>query len=291
MRKSCTWIALVLILGCGGADKPSEQAAAAPPSPIGFLPSADGVPVRYAMQGDGPIALVFIHGWCCDRSHWSNQVDFFSRDHTVVTLDLPGHGESGMERPGWPLSAFGEDVKAVIEGLGLERVVLIGHSMGGAVALDAARLLPDRVLGIVGVDTLHDAVWELDPEQVNEIIAAFEADFFGACDGFVRRMFLPDADPGLVDRVANGMCDAPPEVALTLLKQYFDWDIPESMSAVEMPLRCINGTVEPTRVEVNRRYSPDYEALIMDGVGHFPMLERPEEFNRLLAEVVEELTG
>ena len=63
------------------------------------------------------------------------------------------------------------------------------------------------------------------------------------------------------------------------------------MSAIDMPLRCINGTVKATRVEVNRRYARDYEALIMEGTGHFPMLERPEEFNRLLAEVVEELTG
>ena len=123
----------------------------------------------------------------CDRSHWSNQIDFFSRDHTVVALDLPGHGESGMERPGWPLAGYGKDVKAVIESLGLERVVLVGHSMGGPVALETARLIPDRVLGVVGVDTLQDAESKrLDPVQAKEILAAFEADFFGTCDGFVR---------------------------------------------------------------------------------------------------------
>jgi pimeloyl-ACP methyl ester carboxylesterase len=290
MRKTGTWVALVVVLACGGGEPPPEPAA--PPSPVGDIASGDGVPVRYAMQGDGPIALVFIHGWCCDRSHWSNQIDFFSRDHTVVTLDLPGHGESGMERPGWPLAAFGADVRAVIEGLGLERVVLVGHSMGGPVALDTARLIPERILGIVGVDTLHNAEWELDSEQAKQIVAEFEADFSGTCDGLVRDyFFLPDADPALVDRVASGMCDAPPEVALAIWKQFLDWDIPGAMSAVDLPLRCINGTGEETKVEVNRKYARDYEVLLIDGTGHVPMLERPDEFNRLLAEVVEELTG
>ncbi len=63
------------------------------------------------------------------------------------------------------------------------------------------------------------------------------------------------------------------------------------MSAVDLPLRCINATYEETKVEVNRKYARDYEVLLIEDTGHFPMLERPDEFNRLLAEVIEELTG
>lgn len=291
MRKTGTWIALVLAVACGG-EAPREQADATPVSPTGSIAAADGVPIRYEMQGDGPIALVFVHGWCCDRSYWENQVDFFSPDHTVVTLDLPGHGESGMDRPGWPLDAFASDVQAVVEGLDLPRVVLVGHSMGGPIVLDAARLIPERVLGVVAVDTLQDAEWELTSEQTARALAEFEADFAGTCDSLVRGyFFLPDSDPDLVDRVASGMCDAQPEVALTIWKQFLEWDFPKLMSAVDLPLRCINATYEETKVEVNRKYARDYEVLLIEDTGHFPMLERPDEFNRLLAEVVEELTG
>lgn len=59
------------------------------------VPAADGVPIRYTVQGKGDTALVFIHCWGCNRQLWDNQVSLFARTHRVVTIDLPGHGESG----------------------------------------------------------------------------------------------------------------------------------------------------------------------------------------------------
>ena len=79
MRKACTIIALALVVGCGGSEPP---------------------PVQYAIHGEGPIALVFIHGWACDPGHWANAIDHFSGQHTVVTLDLPGDGKSGSDPAG-----------------------------------------------------------------------------------------------------------------------------------------------------------------------------------------------
>ena len=93
--------------------------------------SVDGVPIHYDVQGNGATALVFVHGWCCDRHYWDRQVSHFPH-YTVATLDLAGHGESGRDRTRWTMPAFGQDVVAVVEQLGLEQVVLIGHSMGGA---------------------------------------------------------------------------------------------------------------------------------------------------------------
>ena len=92
--------------------------------------SSDNVPIYYEVQGDGEPALVFIHGWCCDRSYWREQMGEFAQQYKVVTVDLAGHGESGLDRKAWTMSAFGEDVVAVVESLGLDKVVLIGHSMG-----------------------------------------------------------------------------------------------------------------------------------------------------------------
>lgn len=116
--------------------------------------SADGVPIHYDVRGNGVPALIFIHGWCCDRSYWQKQMDYFAPLHTVVAIDLAGHGDSGLNRETWSMEAFGQDVAAVVEGLDLRQVILIGHSLGGTVMIAAALQLPGRVIALIGADTL-----------------------------------------------------------------------------------------------------------------------------------------
>ena len=77
--------------------------------------STDGIPLSYEVHGTGLPALVFVHGWSCDRTYWSKQLDHFAQKYQVVALDLAGHGESGFGREAWTMSAFGSDVVAVVE--------------------------------------------------------------------------------------------------------------------------------------------------------------------------------
>ena len=118
-----------------------------------FTNSFDGVPLLYDVDGLGSPALVFVHGWSCDRTYWERQFDHFKSEHLVVMLDLAGHGESGLDRTAWSMEAFGKDVASVVEKLDLNKVVLIGHSMGGTVILEAAQILPSRISALVPVDT------------------------------------------------------------------------------------------------------------------------------------------
>jgi pimeloyl-ACP methyl ester carboxylesterase len=278
-----------LSFACGGATT-SPPEATEPPSGPGTVNAPDGVPVAYTVTGSGSPALVFIHGWMCDQTHWAEQINRFSAGRTVVTLDLPGHGRSGMEREGWPLMAFGADVAAVIDHLELERVILVGHSMGGPVALEAARLMPNRVIGVVGVDSLQDADSQTDPDQKAAILAAFESDFEGTCARFVSSMFTEGTDPDLVERVRAGMCAGPSEVGIELMRQFVDYDLGVALAAVDVPVRCVNCAIWPTNIEANRAYHADFDAVIIDGPGHFLMLEAPEEFNTRLVEVIAEIS-
>jgi sigma-B regulation protein RsbQ len=91
---------------------------------VGSAKAADGVEIRYEAAGSGEPALVFVHGWSCNRSYWRAQMDHFAAYHRVVAVDLGGHGESGLGRKDWTMAAFGGDVRAVVEALGLKRVVL-----------------------------------------------------------------------------------------------------------------------------------------------------------------------
>jgi pimeloyl-ACP methyl ester carboxylesterase len=283
-------IGAVLLISCGGQtpsrDAPSHDAAPPPADwEAGTAESADGVAIRYAAYGDGDTGVVLIHGWSCDRGHWDAQVGALEDDLTVVVVDLAGHGHSGAERDDWSMNAFGEDVRAVVEQLGMNRVVLVGHSMGGPVALEAAGIMPERVVGIVGVDTFHDLDAKPDEAEWQALMEAWEADFPGSCDLFVRSMFLPTSDPELVEDVIADLCDADPSVAVELMRRFPDYDQAEAARRLNVPVRSINAALWPTDVEGNREIA-DYDAVIVEDVGHFLMMERPDEFNAHLEEVV-----
>lgn len=251
----------------------------------GTARSADGTPIHYLVDGSGEPTLVLIHGWSCDASYWDNQVPVFAATHRVVRVDLAGHGASGQQRARYTIQAFGEDVRSVVEQEKLGQVILVGHSMGGDVMLEAARLLPGKVLGLVAVDTLHDATEKLDPTLLAEWLAGMEKDFPGFVQGFVRAMFAKTAEPALVDKVAADMASAPPAVARSAFAELFAYDEAAGLRAAGAPILAINGTTFPTNVAGNNRFAP-FDVVLQPNVGHFGMLEAPAEFNRLLAEAV-----
>jgi pimeloyl-ACP methyl ester carboxylesterase len=277
------------------AGDDAATATAAEPA-RGTVAAADGVPIVYETRGAGDVAVVFIHCWACNRTFWREQVEPVAADgYRVVALDLPGHGESGTDRAQWSISGLGVDVEAVTDELELERMVLVGHSMGGPVSLEAARRMPGRVLGIACVDTLHNADFEFPPEQVAQLIAAFEADFAGTVAGFVRGMYQPGADPAVVDWTVKEAQATDQEAAIGLMGDFESLDFPALFSGAKVPIRAINAAPAPpmqpvTEVEINRKYA-DFDAVLVEGVGHFLQLERPAELNARLREVVAELAA
>jgi pimeloyl-ACP methyl ester carboxylesterase len=250
--------------------------------------SADDVRICCTVQGEGDPALVFVHGWSCDKSYWEAQEGHFAENHKVVMVDLAGHGESGLDRKEWTIEAFGKDVAAVVKKLGLDRVILIGHSMGGPVITAAARQMPGRVIGLVGVDTFHNVEEEVTKERLDRFTAPFKEDFKEATRKFVRRMFPADADPALVERVVSDMASAPPDIGITAFEALFNYEMKAALKDARVPIYCINSDRYPTDVEAGRRHAMPFELKLMPGIGHFVMMEDPETFNRLLMEVISE---
>lgn len=255
----------------------------------GSTPSADGVAIRYQVSGDGPVSVVFVHGWLGDRSYWRHQLDHFADEHHVVAVDLAGHGASGLDRERWTYRAFGEDVAAVVDSLDLDRVILVGHSMGGPVVLEAARLVPGRVIGIVAVDALHDPeAPEVAAEAIEAFLEPFEADFAGSVRSLVSRaMFVPDSDPALKAWIVEDMASSRPSAGIGALRSNMTWPTTtraEALAALGPPVRLINTDLYPTDREATDRHG--MEVVIMPGVGHFAMLEDPATFNALLASAI-----
>jgi pimeloyl-ACP methyl ester carboxylesterase len=284
---------LTVLLALSGCRTPSGT------DPVAVIPgtvrAADGLPIAYDLRGGGKTTLLFVHCWAGDRSFWRGELDEFARDYRVVAIDLPGHGESGKERKEWSIAGLGEDVKRVVGALDLRRVILVGHSLGGPVSLEAAARLPGRILGVVGVDTLQNADVRLSDEGMRTLAARFEADFDGTMAEMLGSMFAEESAPGVKDWVIAKARAANRPAVLAIFRKFPSFDAKEALSAAKVPVRCVNAVAHPPRgmataVETNRKYA-DYDAVLMDGVGHYPMLERPSEFNARLREVVAALAA
>ncbi|MGQ4877711.1 alpha/beta fold hydrolase [Billgrantia sp. LNSP4103-1] len=278
------YLSLALLLALTG------QALAAEVNWPRMTESADGVPIAYEVQGSGEPTLVFIHGWSCDGRYWRGQVPHFSQEHRVVTIDLAGHGHSGLEREHFTMPAFGEDVKAVLEDLDVEQAILIGHSMGGAVAVEAARLMPERVIGIVGVDTFHHVAPQMTQSDLEQMLAPMQENFSGAAPHFTATMFVEETDATLRDWVIRDMAAAVPDVALSAFQdmgaRHIDGETAQHFQELTIPVMAINADLWPTDIEANRQLQPGFDVVIMEGTDHFLHMARPAEFNRELERMI-----
>jgi pimeloyl-ACP methyl ester carboxylesterase len=255
--------------------------------------SADGVPVCFEARGTGTggPTLVFVHGWSCDRRYWADQLSHFAERYQVVAVDLAGHGESGMGREAWTMPAFGADVVAVAEKLGLGPMVLVGHSMGGEAIVEAALRLGDCVAGLVWVDTYRTLGGAQSAAKLERFLSPFRVDFVAATRNWARSMFVPSSDPELAEWVISDMASAPPEVAIASLQHALSFEpaIVTALQDMTTSVVAINPDYLPNDIEALRRHG--VKAVLMPGVGHFAMMEDPDAFNRLLAEAVDGFTS
>jgi pimeloyl-ACP methyl ester carboxylesterase len=180
----------------------------------------------------------------------------------------------------------------VAKSLGLKRVILVGHSMGGPVALLAAKRMPGTVVAVVGVDSLHNAQSQLPEEVRTKFLADFDKDFKGTMRMVVTGMAHANTDAELKEWLVTRAEAQDPKMALALMRDLFGLDTVMAFREAKVPVRCINSAggyqfFTPTAVETNKKYA-DFGAVIVEGVGHYPMLEKPVDFNRRLRVVLKE---
>ena len=249
--------------------------------------SADDAQIAYNMRGQRGAVVLFIHGWCCNSAFWDAQVDALSNRFRVVTLDLAGHGASRpADKPVYTMAAFGSDVLAVADALAVESCVLVGHSMGGPVAIEAALQLGDRCSLIVGVDTFTEAgFYARQPrDEINRRKARFEADFDGAMLKMIQGLVADRQNTALIDQISRQMSVTDLKVALAALDGLLDWDIEARWPRVDTPVETINSAILGPRNPIDL---PGLGLHLIDGAGHFPMQETPARLNAMLAGILD----
>ncbi|HUK73984.1 MAG TPA: alpha/beta hydrolase [Candidatus Bathyarchaeia archaeon] len=251
--------------------------------------AVDGVQIVYSVAGTEQPALVFIHGGLANRSFWDAELKAFSARYRVIALDLPGHGDSGVERQMWGIPQFGGDVRAVIEAERINHAILFGNSLGGPVAIEAALLIPEKIIAVVGVDTFQSLNYKVDPEEMQQRANAFRTNYSAALSRMVNALFHGDADPALVADTERRMSGTPPEAAYRIFLSMAGYDPSLAARRLRAPLRAINGDLYPTDVEGVRKLKSDFDVVVMKHMGHYPMLERAAEFDHLVAEMITKL--
>ncbi len=293
-------IALV-VFACSKQEPPPPVAAPAAndraePAPgaarIAIAP--DGVHVQYRIYGAGEPALVFIHGWSCDSNYWREQLPAFDKKYTLVTVDLAGHGGTDGNRTDWSIAHFGQDVASALSAVPNKQLILVGHSMGGPVAIEAARLLKGRVIGIIGVDTFKSIGAPAPSKaQVDAALKPFEADFIGQTRTLVAdHLFVKGSHAQLAQQIAYDMSLSPPRVAVPAMRAVLEYDFTEPLKDISVPIVAINSDLgEPVNEARIRKVLPKFRTVTIPGTGHFLMMEDPQRFNPALQAEVTAMLG
>jgi pimeloyl-ACP methyl ester carboxylesterase len=303
MRNTLTaLIAALLVFACSSKEEAAPAAApvagADKPEPTEGAPriaiAPDGIHVQYRVYGQGEPALVLIHGWSCDSNYWREQVPEFKKKYTIVAVDLAGHGGTDGNRSDWSIARFGQDVATALSAVPNNQLILVGHSMGGPVAIEAARLLKGRVIGIIGVETFKSIGAPLPSKaQVDAIMKPFEADFIGHTRALVTEHFFgPNPKPDLVTKIAYDMSLSPPRVAVPSMRALLEYDFSAPLKDVSVPIVAINSDLgEPVNEARIRKVLPNFHSVTLAGDGHFLMMEDPARFNPALEAEIQKLLG
>lgn len=280
-RAAASWFAILalclLLFACAASSTPGYRHAAT-------TPSADESRIAYGVNGQGETAIVFIHGWLCDHTVWRHQIHHFSKSHEVVWLDLAGHGDSTANRERFTMSAFARDVVAVVEAVDAQKVILVGHSMGGPIAIEAAHLLGDKVAAIVGVDAFYTPLAAVPEEMKLKFVDTLKADYPKALKGTVLSMFSEHAGRDAIESTYDNMLAHDRNMGVSALYECIKWNSgeePRELRRYAAKLYNINGA--PTGKEINMHDS----VVLIQGVGHFVPLRKPDEFNAALELIVE----
>jgi len=255
---------------------------------------SQGVQIDCLDEGKGDTTLLFVHSWCINKTYWLEQVAQFKEKYRVVAIDLPGFGKSGKNRKIWNNKNFSADINATIAQLGLKNVILIGHSMAGDIIIQAAIDNPSKVIGLVGVDNLKTVGVKYTPgkndkEEYEKAVYAIKHDFKNFAVKYVNDDLLyKTTSANIRKKVLNDVANADSTIAAACLLQD-DFDEAAKLVQTRKKIYLINSDVTPTDTSGFIAKNIPFKITYVHATGHFPMIEKPGEFNLKLKEILKDM--
>jgi 3-oxoadipate enol-lactonase len=238
------------------------------------------------------LPVVFIHGFPFSQEMWRPQVAELSRDYRVITYDVRGHGKSKVGDGQYTIEFFVDDLIGLLDHLRIEKVVVVGLSMGGYIALRSIERNPERFRGLVLCDTRSEA--DTNEGKIKRAASIQSVRTGGVkkyAEGFVRAVFAPqtfERNPEAVKFIRNIIENTSPiSIAGTLLALASRTDTTESLSKINVPTLILVGEHDAlTPVSAARSMNEKIrqsELYVISDAAHLSNLENPEEFNKHLS--------
>lgn len=251
--------------------------------------TVDGIKIHSSMEGEGSRTVILVHGWTCDETTWKSQVPELAKNYRVITLDLPGHGKSESPQNGkLSMELFARAIEAVRKEEKAERVVLAGHSMGTPVVIQYARMYPQHTIALVFVDG-RVSMPKMAPGTMPSAEQFIGPEGLKIRENIIRGMFSTATNPEVREHILSMMLEAPGETAAGAMEAIMDPAIYRD-DVFSQPVLGLYadwaGILDP---ESARSRFPKLEYAEIQGTGHFLMLEKSVEFNRLLISFLDKL--
>jgi pimeloyl-ACP methyl ester carboxylesterase len=242
--------------------------------------------IHYVTTGKGSRTIVFVHGWAGNLGFWREQIPALADKARLILIDLPGHGQSDKPQTAYTMDFFAGAVLAVMRDANVDKATLIGHSMGGSVICRVYNQSPEKVAALVSVDGFLCRP-DGTPEQARALVSQFGTpDYRENAKKFIGSFFPVPGTEALRNQVTSEMLATPQYVMLGGMLAMFGPDQPDwILQKVNAPVLVIDARSPWWNAGYEnyvRSLSPQSDYRMMDGVGHFLMLEKPAEFNAML---------
>lgn len=279
---------LLLLEGCYYSSRSDEFARYDPNK-------YERVSINYKVHGKGDTTLVFIHDWNLDHTYWNEQVARFGSRYKVLNLDLAGHGNSGRDRTMWTAESFARDITNIIEKESITSAILVGHSLGADIALQIRDFVPQRIIGIIAIETFRNVDFYITEDFVDGLkseLSRFKRNYPEVADEYARKN-IRSRNRDVINRIVGDYKEADPKIALAIYKNMAPNHEQEKEKLRDLPfkIQIIVSDYAPLDEEALRKYAhAGYEITWVQDAGHFPMLEQPQLFGNALSQCVERIS-
>jgi pimeloyl-[acyl-carrier protein] methyl ester esterase len=261
--------------------------------PTAYVKAQLGHQLYYETHGKGE-AILFIHGFGGSLRWWVNQKEFFEKDYQIITVDLPGHGQSAWKE--LSLLEMAGGIKHLLLDLGLHRINVVASSFGGLIALNLYRMMPEDISRISFVGSIPKFARSeaypagLDIENIRKLSHQFDGDYGPILDIFFRSLFTMKERESAEFKNLKNIRQGEPLPRREALKSFLDilekTDLRDRLSSVVCPVQFITGEEDylcPQPVmEWVQDHMPNARLDFIPGAGHLPFLTKIKEYNDLL---------
>ena len=276
-----------IALGCAAVLLVPGPLLADTGSGVAHSVQVDGAKVHYTEYGTGENALLFVHGWSCDETFWTGQTPLGAKYH-VITLDLPGHGQSDKPEIPYTMDFYARAIEAVLRDAKVKGAILVGHSNGTPVIRQFYRKFPEKTRALVIVDGALRP--RADKATMEKFLEPLRGDHYEENVGkFIDNMTSSIQDAALREKIRTTMLRTPQYVGVSEFEETLHPELwkPDKITVPVLMLLAKQPAWNAEYEQFVRGIVPTLDYQVWEGVSHFLMLEKPEEFNRAVIAFLE----